>query len=82
MIRSHWSAKYCLIPLYIYSWWSIFNYLGGIFTLIPSLVVLENFVDRERRINFLYCSLPRCSLLLRYRYLLLNGHGDIVLLGL
>ncbi|KAG0581277.1 hypothetical protein KC19_4G238800 [Ceratodon purpureus] len=29
VIRAHWSAKYCLIPLYLYSWWSIFNCLGG-----------------------------------------------------
>lgn len=28
VIRAHWSAKYCLIPLYLYSWWSILNYLG------------------------------------------------------
>lgn len=28
VIRAHWSAKYCLIPLYLYSWWSILNCLG------------------------------------------------------
>lgn len=28
VIHAHWLMKYLLIPLYVYSWWSIFNLLG------------------------------------------------------
>jgi len=28
VIQAHWLMKYLLTPLYVYSWWSIFNTLG------------------------------------------------------
>ncbi|GLJ06630.1 hypothetical protein SUGI_0043470 [Cryptomeria japonica] len=28
VIQTHWLMKYLLIPLYVYSWWSIFHVLG------------------------------------------------------
>lgn len=43
VIRAHWSAKYCLIPLYLYSWWSILNCLGEFLTLNPPLAATVKF---------------------------------------
>jgi alpha-1,2-glucosyltransferase len=74
VIQRNQSAKYCLIPLYVYSWWSILHSLGEIPPSCCRILVSPNQLSLLLKLlqSFLYllglgltlfpCSLVCCSM--------------------
>ncbi|GKV29999.1 hypothetical protein SLEP1_g38868 [Rubroshorea leprosula] len=82
IIKAHWSMKYLLVPLYVYSWFSIIHRLGKyqrkIWILIYILATAAVLVPAPL-IEFRYYTIP-------FFFLMLHSHVDsylsLLLLGI
>ncbi|KAL5549970.1 hypothetical protein UlMin_000146 [Ulmus minor] len=72
IIKAHWSMKYLLVPLYVYSWLSIFNRLGktqrkiwvlGFFLATAAVLIPAPLIE------FRYYTIP-------FFFLILHSHND------
>ncbi|XP_024372620.1 dol-P-Glc:Glc(2)Man(9)GlcNAc(2)-PP-Dol alpha-1,2-glucosyltransferase [Physcomitrium patens] len=78
VICAHWSAKYCLIPLYVYSWWSIYNCLQNYKSKLWILVLFVGIVGvlvPTPLIEFRYYTIPMYLIALHCR--MEQDHEDL-----
>lgn len=87
VIQAHWLMKYLLTPLYVYSWWSIFNTLGKSrqkVWIIIFFFAAAGVVVPAPLIEFRYYTIPfyfiilhaeiddRCWILIGMQYIIVN----------